>query len=46
MADLRLTFACGPFDRTQALRNGTVQPEGIELIWRKANHKFIQGKFI
>jgi 4,5-dihydroxyphthalate decarboxylase len=33
MANLRLTFACGPFDRTQALRDGTVRPEGIELIY-------------
>ena len=28
---MRLTFACGPYDRTQALRDGTIQPEGIEL---------------
>ena len=27
MANLRLTFACGPYDRTQALRDGTLQPE-------------------
>ena len=33
MANLRLTFACGPFDRTQALRDGTVKPDGIELIY-------------
>src|ERR1700676_4514887 len=31
MSKLRLTFACGPYDRTQALRDGTLQPEGIEL---------------
>jgi 4,5-dihydroxyphthalate decarboxylase len=31
MSKLRLTFACGPYDRTLALRDGTVQPEGIEL---------------
>lgn len=31
MSDLRLTFACGPYDRTQALRDGTIRPEGIEL---------------
>ena len=31
MSDLRLTIACGPYDRTQALRDGTVKPEGIEL---------------
>jgi 4,5-dihydroxyphthalate decarboxylase len=28
---LRLTFACGPYDRTQAVRDGTIRPEGIEL---------------
>jgi len=31
MSKLALTFACGPYDRTLALRDGTVQPEGIEL---------------
>jgi len=31
MANLRLTLACGPYDRTQALRDGTIRPEGIEL---------------
>src|SRR5262245_7221562 len=31
MANLRLTFACGPYDPTQALRDGTIRPEGIEL---------------
>ena len=31
MARLRLNFACGPYDRTQALRDGTIQPDGIEL---------------
>jgi 4,5-dihydroxyphthalate decarboxylase len=31
MSKLRLTFACGPYDRTLALRDGTIQPEGIEL---------------
>ena len=33
MADLRLTFACGPYDRTQALRDGTIEPEGIEITY-------------
>jgi 4,5-dihydroxyphthalate decarboxylase len=33
MSDLRLTFACGPYDRTQALRDGTIRPEGIELTY-------------
>src|SRR5262249_14821378 len=31
MSKLRLTFACGPYDRTQALRDGSVQAEGIDL---------------
>src|SRR6476661_805297 len=31
MSKLRLTFACGPYDRTLALRDGSVQPEGIEI---------------
>jgi hypothetical protein len=30
MSKLQLTFACGPYDRTLALRDGTVHPEGIE----------------
>jgi 4,5-dihydroxyphthalate decarboxylase len=33
MANLRLTFACGPFDRTQALRHGIIRPEGIDLVY-------------
>jgi 4,5-dihydroxyphthalate decarboxylase len=33
MADLKLTLACGPFDRTQALRDGSVKPDGIELTY-------------
>jgi 4,5-dihydroxyphthalate decarboxylase len=28
-----MTFACGPYDRTQVLRDGTLQPEGIELTY-------------
>src|SRR6185503_3445349 len=31
MSKLRLNFACGPYDRTLALRDGTVQVEGVEL---------------
>ncbi len=31
MSSLRLSFACGPYDRTQALRDGTIKPDGIEL---------------
>jgi 4,5-dihydroxyphthalate decarboxylase len=33
MARLRLSLACGPYDRTQALRDGTIVPEGIELTY-------------
>ena len=31
MGNLRLTFASGPYDRTMALREGAIRPEGIEL---------------
>ncbi len=31
MRNLPLTVACGPYDRTEALRNGAVQAEGIDL---------------
>jgi 4,5-dihydroxyphthalate decarboxylase len=31
MAKLRLTLACWDYDRTRALADGSVQPEGIEL---------------
>jgi len=31
MPNLRLNLACGPYDRTQALRDGTIKPEGIDL---------------
>ncbi len=31
MPNMRLSLACGPYDRTEALRNGTVRPQGIEL---------------
>ena len=33
LADLALTMACGPYDRTEALRYGKVQPEGINLTY-------------
>ena len=33
MARLRLSLACGPYDRTQALRDGTIVPEAIELTY-------------
>jgi 4,5-dihydroxyphthalate decarboxylase len=31
LGNLQLTCACGPYDRTEALRNGAVQVEGIDL---------------
>ena len=31
MANLKLSFACGNYDRMDALRNGAVQAEGIDL---------------
>jgi hypothetical protein len=30
-ADLKLSITCGPYDRAQALIDGTVKPQGIEL---------------
>ena len=33
MARLALTFACGDYDRTRALEEGTIRPDGIELTW-------------
>src|SRR5262245_12457739 len=33
MADLHLTLACGPYDRTLALQEGTIKPDGIELTY-------------
>ena len=34
----QLTFACGDYDRTQALIDGTVKPEGLELNWLVLPH--------
>src|ERR1700739_3848120 len=31
MAKLRMTLACWDYDRTRALADGSVQPEGIDL---------------
>ena len=31
MSDLHLTLACEDYDRTRALRDGSVKPEGIEI---------------
>jgi len=33
MTRLGLTLACGPYDRTEALRSGIVAPEGIDLLY-------------
>ena len=33
MRKLRLTLACWDYDRTRALMNGSVRPEGIELLY-------------
>lgn len=49
MEKLHLTVACGDYDRTKALLDGSVQPEGIrlnylplqaeEIFWRMGGHK-------
>ena len=31
MAEIRLTLACGDYDLTRALIDGSVQPPGVEL---------------
>ena len=31
MTDLQVTMACGPYDRMQALKDGVIKPEGIDL---------------
>lgn len=33
MARLRLTLACGDYDRTRALEEGTIRPDGIDLTY-------------
>src|SRR6266702_1923358 len=33
MADLQLTLACGPYDRTLGLQDGSIKPDGIELTY-------------
>jgi 4,5-dihydroxyphthalate decarboxylase len=33
LGNLRLSLACGPYDRTQALADGAIRPEGIELTY-------------
>lgn len=32
-AALQVTLAAGPYDRTEPLRDGTVRPEGVELVY-------------
>ncbi len=49
MEKLLLTVACGDYDRTKALQDGSVQPEGIslnylplqaeEIFWRMGGHR-------
>ena len=49
MEKLHLTVACGDYDRTKALQDGAVQPEGIrlnylplqaeEIFWRMGGHR-------
>ncbi|MGH7770764.1 MAG: ABC transporter substrate-binding protein [Candidatus Binatia bacterium] len=34
----QLTFACGDYDRTQPLIDGTIKPEGLELNWLVLPH--------
>ena len=34
----QLTFACGNYDRTQALIEGTIKPEGLDLNWITIPH--------
>jgi len=33
VSTLRLSLACGPYDRTEALQHGLVRPEGIDLVY-------------
>ena len=33
MANLRLSFACGPYDRTAAIRDGSIKPDGIDITY-------------
>jgi len=36
--DRLLTIACGDYDRTHALVNGSVKPEGLMLNWMDLPH--------
>ena len=35
----QITFACGDYDRTQPLIDGTIMPEGLELNWLTLPHQ-------
>lgn len=37
MAQLKLTFACGGYDRMEALRRGAIKPDGIDLEFIEIN---------
>jgi 4,5-dihydroxyphthalate decarboxylase len=53
MANLRLTLACGPYDRTHVLSDGSIRPDGVELnyitlqpaeiFWRMLQYTHEQG---
>ncbi len=51
MASLKLRLACWHYDRTRALADGTVQPEGIELAFSSAQQvgeimqRALQGEY-
>ena len=36
MADVKMTLACWNYDRTRALMDGSVKPEGIELTYHNS----------
>jgi 4,5-dihydroxyphthalate decarboxylase len=38
MADLKLSFGCGPYDRMEALWTGEVRPKGIDLQFERVEH--------
>jgi 4,5-dihydroxyphthalate decarboxylase len=53
MSKLDLTIACGDYDRTRALRDGAIEPEGVRLtylplvpgetFWRMLNNREFHG---
>jgi len=42
----QITFACGDYDRTQPLIDGTVRPEGLELNWLTLPHHEIWTRML